>query len=614
MPPVRPAASRGGLFSPLTIGMGAVLLAAAGGLIWLLAPGWVLAVWPRWKGPRVLIPVNTRTIPAYTTVLREHLLDPQKGTLRYLEIPPEQTIGMSLVAVGNDGQRVQSRVGGVRIVEGRILLITPQGEEIPLSQVQSLGGAILDVQEILGRVVARDKLPNYGFREENFLPRGTRPGVAAGIPPGMQAITLPADRLTGVHSLQPGDRIDVLASIPLQYLDRFGGSEPRGWSALVSAGSASPRPAKNQEGSHTRMVVQDGLLVTGVVMRASPQKSSSLTQGTQVRNIPVQEVVLAVHPDDVPLLSEALSLDAEMTVIAHSGRPPQADRAEMPAGMVAVPLCARPIAALARLQRDDFYHPQTRRLTSAWLSVEDVRRKQIVTEVQQILGRVAARDLMTGEYVTEGDLLPEGTRPGLAAGIPPGKRAYLLPSEQVVGASALRSGDHLDLVASIPLDLRQPMGARLGTPLPLASPWNWISKQAEIRVVAQDAVVVGMLPKAAGNTAGDAAKTVLPDLILAVDAREIADLAQTLASGVSLTAVVRSAQSSATSETAAPRDDQQMQIPGNRLLERMHAIETLVGEKREVVLFFTPPAEATTVRKPVIPISAAAPGAAEPTP
>ena len=75
-------------------------------------------------------------------------------------------------------------------------------------------GVITDMAKIRGRVTAREKEAPFFFVENDFLPKGTHPGVAGGTPPGKLAITLDASKLRGVHDLKEGDHVDLLASTP----------------------------------------------------------------------------------------------------------------------------------------------------------------------------------------------------------------------------------------------------------------------------------------------------------------------------------------------------------------------------------------------------------------
>jgi hypothetical protein len=70
-----------------------------------------------------------------------------------------------------------------------------------------------------------------------------------------------------------------------------------------------------------RPLVQDGVVVTPVRTREVPISSSSLMQGTTTRTVPVQEIVLAVDPQEVAPLAEAMDLEYEIICVARSGRP-----------------------------------------------------------------------------------------------------------------------------------------------------------------------------------------------------------------------------------------------------------------------------------------------------
>jgi hypothetical protein len=48
---------------------------------------------------------------------------------------------------------------------------------------------------------------------------------------------------------------------------------------------------------------------------------STLTQGLVTRNRPVQELVVAVDPEEVARLTEALAVNAEIACVPRSGRP-----------------------------------------------------------------------------------------------------------------------------------------------------------------------------------------------------------------------------------------------------------------------------------------------------
>ena len=56
--------------------------------------------------------------------------------------------------------------------------------------------------KILGRVTAREKAAQYLFKEADFLPEGTRPGLSAGVPPGKRAMTIEAGKINGIYGFK----------------------------------------------------------------------------------------------------------------------------------------------------------------------------------------------------------------------------------------------------------------------------------------------------------------------------------------------------------------------------------------------------------------------------
>ena len=107
------------------------------------------------------------------------------------------------------------------------------------------------------------------------------------------------------------------------------------------------------------MLAREAMIVSPVAIREKPIVSSSLTQGTTTRMIPVQEIVIAVAEDEVAPLTDALGLSLEINCVAHSGRPEDKVAATVPPGMVAVPLGGRAIAAYSQVMPEDLLDPAT---------------------------------------------------------------------------------------------------------------------------------------------------------------------------------------------------------------------------------------------------------------
>ncbi len=217
----------------------------------------------------VAIPVSAGKIPAYTKLSRDHILDPRNGRIKYTYLPADE---------------VRAEV-------------------------------IRDYNKVFGRVLDHEKPAGYAFTESDFLPKGTRAGLVAGIPTGKRSITVEADRLGGVFGLKPGDHIDILATVPI---DSSKGGRVGGLSSVYAAQS---QVATMQKRASVRPLAQDAVIVSPVTPRNRLTASTSLTSGKQVRNVPVQEIVIAVDPVEVAAISEALATQIEITCVGRSGLP-----------------------------------------------------------------------------------------------------------------------------------------------------------------------------------------------------------------------------------------------------------------------------------------------------
>ncbi len=510
------------------------------------------------------IPMSARTIPRYTFVEREYLMNLETG-------------------------------------EWTVQFLRP--EEVPR-------GVLTNIADVRGRVTAKEKPAGFFFVEADFLPRGTRPGISAGVPEGKRALTLEVDRVKGVRSLQAGDRIDMLASIPIALLPYFGGMES-GWrveNVLSGAGSSGGQ----QKRSETRMLAGDAVIVEPVTTRQVPVASTSFTEGSVTRMVPVQEIVIAVDLADVALVSEAVDQQLTITCIAHSGRPKASDADRVAEGLVEVPVAARYVPAYSRLVREDLVDVRTRFETSVLMREDEAEQLGIARSAAELLGRVVARDVGVGEFFTAAQLLPPGTNPGVAAGIPPGKRSFTLDAKSISGAHALGLGDRFDLLATIPLDWSKTsqFGARMRLDTgSLLSSLGSLQKQAVVRVVVNDGIVISPvvatkinLParlsqsKEAMQQLADTAE----QMIVAVDPEEAGRLAEAVALGLDLAVVCRGSNVPPFDPQQEPVYVDQLQddvVRGWNPIEDMKVIETMVGGRRELHIL---PAESKTQRVEVL--------------
>ncbi len=201
------------------------------------------------------VPVAAVELPAYTEIALEHLLDPRTGQLAAVVLPEESI----------------------------------------------LASTIVDPKDLVGRVLARRKAAARVFREEDFLPVGTRPGIVAGIPAGKRALRIDASKVSGLAGLQQGDRFDLFATYRG---DATGGAVPSIYGGGGAAGGASAR---------SRLISENGAVVTALSSRAQPVPG----RGEQI----VQEMVIALAPEEVPLVTEALEVAKRIDCIPRSGLP-----------------------------------------------------------------------------------------------------------------------------------------------------------------------------------------------------------------------------------------------------------------------------------------------------
>lgn len=221
----------------------------------------------------VPVPIAAQPIPAYTRITRDHFWNPQTQQLAVVYLPPASVTPVMLTQLG----------------------------------------------AILGRVLDHDKAAGFIFTEDDFLPKGTREGLVGGIPAGKRALRVEADRVEGLFGLRPGDRFDLVATLPI---------DPRGAQGAFNVGGtfgnqmAMQAQLSNwQKQATVRVMVQNGVVVAPMTTRQVPVFSRTLTQGGITRMRPVQEAVIAVDPDEVARLTEAMAVDAKISVVPRSGRP-----------------------------------------------------------------------------------------------------------------------------------------------------------------------------------------------------------------------------------------------------------------------------------------------------
>ena len=111
----------------------------------------------------------------------------------------------------------------------------------------------------------------------------------------------------------------MVAALPLG--DAMNSANQPAFVGVYSAQMKRKAELASYQRARVQVLVQNGVVVSPLQTRAVPVTSTTLTQGQRTRTIPVQEMVIALDPDEVAPFLEALSVEAEITCLARSGRP-----------------------------------------------------------------------------------------------------------------------------------------------------------------------------------------------------------------------------------------------------------------------------------------------------
>ena len=284
---------------------GVLLFGFVGGTFLLHATGTIELPFLRKEEPEppkrdlsglIRVPRSARAIPAYEAVSRDDLWDPQQGSVSTVYLRPEDVSDQMITELGS----------------------------------------------IMGRVLKREKPRGYVFLESDFYPTGTRPGPTAGVPPGKRAMRLRASEVPGLHGLNQGDRFDLVMTVSVE-LEQPPLRAPRHGSALdvegpyaalhvgqALQGEEEPVRVKRKH-AEVRTIVRNGQVVQPIHQRKEISKTASLLKGATLQATPIEELVIAVAPEEVAELNLALAVGASLLVAMRSGQVNDAtDEGEIP--------------------------------------------------------------------------------------------------------------------------------------------------------------------------------------------------------------------------------------------------------------------------------------------
>lgn len=311
------------------------------------------------------------------------------------------------------------------------------------------------MSDLIGRVLRRDKQAGMVLSEADFLEKGTRPGLVAGIPAGKFAMSIPAAEIAGLDQLRGGDRFDLLVSLPKR---DDGGQIANSEPAALFGGIKPPslRVGQLSRRHGVKHLVTDGMLVT---LFSGKERSTSGLSGLTVapggskskKSTPaIVYAELAVSPDEIGPLTEAISLGTKLTCVLRSGLPSDdVGDATSTEGMVPVITTAKEVSAFSALTDENLMDDSTGQLHYYYFPAEKISDEWL-TDPAAVYGRVVARPLRRGALITESDLLPVGTRPGISAGLSPGMAGMSLAKSNVQGFESLAVGDRFSILTRVP--------------------------------------------------------------------------------------------------------------------------------------------------------------------
>ena len=275
MSPVAPR--RPGSVNPLVAGGLAVSTVVVLALLWSVGLLDFLKFGPEPPSTAglVAVPTPARAIPAYTRVTRDHVWDVRNNRLNVVYLPPRA--------------------------------VTPE--------------MLTKLSDVVGRVLSHEKGAGYVFTDADFMPPGTREGIVAGIPAGKRAIRVPADEVDGLYGLHAGDHFDIVATMPID-AGRGGGGQGFDFGGVYGQQAALEVRLSNwQKQATVHVIVQNGVIVEPMTTRQIPVVQTSLADGARARARAVQEVVIAIDPNEVARLTEAMAVQAKIWMVPRSGRP-----------------------------------------------------------------------------------------------------------------------------------------------------------------------------------------------------------------------------------------------------------------------------------------------------
>lgn len=279
-------------------------------------------------------------------------------------------------------------------------------------------------------------------------------------------------------------------------------------------------------------------------------------------------------------------------------------RIELQPGQVLAPVPVETVPAFTALRDEHFIRiGPNNDLSLSQRAVNADAKPDVITDPRMLIGRVLRFDKSAGYPIGESDLLPPGTRPGIVAGVPIGKRAMIVDADRLEGARALNRGDRFDLIAALtPEKRRRVLGsaARPAPPAPSAAvtelPGATVAEPevetpaTELLLIAEGGTVIRPVsvrdvPRGTRSAAGVPLQTeVREEFTIAIAPEEVVRLTRALAEGAQIILVARTGLPGESDELAGRIEIFDEAATEEPAPAPRRTLETLRGADREIVV------------------------------
>jgi len=283
-------------------------------------------------------------------------------------------------------------------------------------------------------------------------------------------------------------------------------------------------------------------------------------RGVDLRSLVPLAVVALVAVVGLALLSSAFGWFT----------PAERSRPSAPPGTLAIPVAGSRIPTYTRVRLEHLVDPSSGDLRAIYLPEGSVLPETFV-DAREIVGRVVAVDKQPGQVFSSSDFFPEGTREGIVAGIPSGKRALRIDARKVSGIVGLARGDLFDLIATI--DMSQGAGRGFEIKQGAMQGVGRLGSSIQATTIVERGAVVQ--PLETRVVPGRVAE-VVEEMVIAVEPGEAALLTEALHRGARIDCVPLSGRPA----SAAEDGNDVGRTPGGYSLKM---VETIAGGERRVI-------------------------------